>query len=155
MAYGAASLQRARTTNATDTSFAAKIATATKPSGAGVLEVQGRATAEIMPFGAGNDDQTFDMRIIGWRNIGDTYVPTIICAVSCTLCTATGYAGGQIVDTDRLVDTITVNSGVAVAPSVAANTPGLLLIAVDGFELIEAIFDMTGATNGNCLVGMY
>lgn len=155
MSFKAAPLNKAHATNSSATSFAAKVATVTEPAGTGVINVQGADTVELMPYGTGADDTTFDMRVIGWRALRGTWVPTQICTISCTLSTAVGDGGGQLTTSERFADTITVGSGIAVAPSVAANTPALVSIDSSGFEYVEMIFDMTGATDANALVAAF
>ena len=166
---------KARSVNATNTSFPSLIPTAAEPSGdagtatgSSVIELSNKSLASgkienaalIVPFGAGSDTNTFSMRVIGWKVVGrgseSVWIPVTLAEFSCALSTPVGVAGGAVVATDRFCDTITVvtgNSGVSVdVVSPADNTIGSILIDLKGFQKLELAFDMTGATNGNALV---
>lgn len=134
-------------TNATSTSFASKIITGTPPAGDGVIATGGE-TLEILPFGAGADDDTFELKVIGWRRADVLWVPRNICHLAVTLSTAVGLAGKYVVETDRFADAITVTTGSAnvVVPTVTANSPCMAIINIEGDEKIEIVFDRTGAT---------
>lgn len=147
-------------TNDSSTSFASRIITATKPS-TNIIEREGVITEnliELVFFGAGSDDQTFDARLIGWNRTNGSaavWIPTPIAQLSCTLCTAVGVAGGDVVASDRFVDTITGASwnpsgGVEIV-SPTGNIIAHVLVDMKGSELLQVDWDMTGATSGNCL----
>jgi hypothetical protein len=152
-------LTRALATNATDTSFAAIIPTITEPSGDGVFSVPGSSTAPgtlyIYPFGAGSDNQTFDLRVSGWRYAvssggGKLWLPVTLCEMSCTLSTLVGIADAAAVATDRFADTITVNKGIGAVWTATANaTPAMVAVPLCGCSKFKFSVDMTGATNGN------
>jgi hypothetical protein len=167
--------RRALAVNSTATSFAAKIPTVTRPFADGVIMVNGADTLEVQPFGAGSDNDTFDIRVTGWRKAvpsspeqrlgpggrsafiepagGVLWIPKVICEISCTLSAIIGIAGAVAINTDRSADTLTLNKGVALLDTVVADSAGAsFLCDVSGSELIEITFDMTGATNGNALV---
>lgn len=174
--------QKALSASSTDTSFASRIPTTTAPANAIVLGDQsghGEVPCEmnVVFYGAGNDDQTFEARIIGWKRIRgndqttpDLWVPTVIAQFACILSTAVGVAGAPVVNTDRFVDTLSLAStviqpkttdtdsaGAASTGGVWFTSPANNLIAhanlrVEGYERVEFTFDMTGATNGNALV---
>lgn len=155
--------KKVRTTNAADTSFPSKVPTTTEPSGGGVINrsVAGDGSGlHLVFYGTGDADDVFDTRVIGWRKVtgGPTglWVPTIIAGLTCTLGTATGVAGSEVVATELFADTITITSGGE--PTVTADTtrggtfrifsPTANLIAwvvipLYGFEKVELTFDMT------------
>lgn len=182
--------RKARSTNATDTSFPSKVPTITEPSGGGVLDLteggQGLVPESlvVLPFGTGDDNDVFDMRVIGWRRIvggpnpGDIlWVPCIIAQVTATLSAAVGVAGAPVVATERFADTLAVtvegvtrdgeltaadaetftSSGTTVITSPANDTPAFFEVCVKGFEKIEFTFDTTTGdpTGANALVAAY
>lgn len=158
-------------TNATDTSFPSRIPTTTAPNttnnpGLVILGDQidmpgGRPVSSHVRmcfFGVGNDDTTFDVRVIGWgKTDGGLYVPSPLYGFSCTLGTAIGIAGNAISASTRFADTVTLTTnfgttGVDVIPtSPASNLIATVLMDCKGFSLLEVTFDMTGATSGNAL----
>jgi hypothetical protein len=158
----ASHFQRLRVTSATDTSFASKVPTTTEPTGAGVVDLTinplvGRQLLLVF-FGAGNDDTTFDARVIGWRKVGTLWVPCPLATLSCTLSSAVGVAGAEVVATDRFVDTVTAGFGNEDDKvwlfSPTSNLIARVLLDLDGFPKVEVIFDLTGATSANCLYTM-
>jgi hypothetical protein len=181
-------LSKAYVTNTTSASFPSDVPTVTEPLGVNAGEA-GSGIFNLVPggrglvpewllvsfFGAGSDNNTFDSRIIGWDRIGSSpnnvlWVPRILASLSCTVSAMVGVAGQQVVDTDRFVDTIVVNSvapqpfypGVDGTPaafyrgtikvfSPANDLMAWALVPLYGCEKIQFDFDMTGATNGNAL----
>ncbi|TXH14226.1 MAG: hypothetical protein E6R03_09730 [Hyphomicrobiaceae bacterium] len=153
---------KARSTNDTTNGFASKVATATQPSGEGVITISqtGRFTRNnvmLIPFGAGSDNNTMSVRAIAWRQISTLWVPTIVCEVACTLSTAVGVSGAAVVDTDRFADTLTLTYGNAGVDcqvfSPANNTPAHVVFDAKGATLLEIIFTTGGsATSCNALV---
>ena len=150
---------KAQTTNSTDAAFTSKIATVTEPSGAGVLAfAAGAEMLEVSPFGAGADNATTAIRVIGWRKVGTLWVPTILTELDMLLSAAVGVAGEKVINTDRFVDTITQLAtpiGIAVLPAAVADTPAKFLLDISGQEKIELIYKRTTATNTNALVAVY
>ena len=159
--------------NATATSFLSTIPTTTKPTigdrstSGGVIQI-GSDTEVIpnnlliVPFGVGNDTNTFVMRILGWRatkkgSLGVLWIPILLGEFTCTLTTATGVAGAYLVVADKFCDTIAVvgTSGNANVDYVITSPTGDLVahltIDLKGCRLVEFQFDMTGATSGNAL----
>lgn len=179
MTYRAMPWKKLLSTNDTSTSFASKIPTLTEPTGVNVVTLaqagQGTIAHKIglVFFGAGNDDTTFEARLIGWRRAGPLpstalWIPNVICQFACTLGTSVGVTGGDAVATDRFVDTLALAStviqpkttdtdaaGAASTGLVEFTSPANNLVAMAwlpllGFQKFEVSFDMTGATNGNC-----
>lgn len=170
---------RARATSATDNGYPTRAPTLTAPSGIGDAAAQTTSAvwdigpadethngAVINFFGAGADNATFSARIIKWRKApgngttqADTWIPTVLAELACTLSTQVGVAGGVIVATDRLVDTIsltgtTANDDVSISiVSPANNTMGEVTIDLSGVERLEITFTTGGsATDCNALV---
>ncbi|MGL4553972.1 MAG: hypothetical protein ACRC33_22660 [Gemmataceae bacterium] len=156
------SLTKLRSSNATDSAFPSRPATVTEPASAGVINLAGEGgivsnNLLLIPFGAGSDNTTFDMQVIGWRKLGTSglWVPTILGQFSCTLSAAVGVDGYEVDDTERLADTVTSGIGNTnvdqIVTSPANDTPASILIDVKGCRKVEVVFDMTGATSGNAL----
>lgn len=175
-------LRKALTTDSTDGTFASKIPTVTEPTGNGVIDLVAPGTPYAphrilaMPYATAGNDDTFDVRVIGWNCIGTKlgqaltnriWIPTILTQFSCTACTCTGVATGFILDTERFVDTValtaligeatvtanTTRTGTVEIYTPANNTPGWVIFPVRGMRKIEFNFDSTaaGATAMNCL----
>lgn len=142
-----------------------------KPSGSGVVDVRGGVAvgAEIpnalmiLPFGAGADTNTIKVRIWGWEQVlgdnapsGGWWTPVLLAEILATLSTPTGTAGGPIVATDLLPDTIAVTYGnedvdITLMTN-GANVGGCwALIDLQGFSVWQAEIDKDAATNGNLL----
>ncbi len=157
-----APLRRAYTANSTDTAFTAPVATTTKPTGTGVIDYGNDAPAwlRVLPFGTGSDNDTFDVRIIGWSLIESLWVPVILCQFSATLSAFVGVAAAAVINTERFADTISDpatgfgEAGVTCQPQSPANdTPGFMLLDTVGCTVFRVDIDRTGATAGNALVG--
>lgn len=151
-------LQKARTTNSTDSAFTAPVATTTMPTGGGVVDMRRDPPTwvRVVPFGVGADNTTFDVRVLAWTEDLGFWLPTIIAQFSCTLSAFVGVAGATVDETHRFADTLSTpatNLGPeCVTFSPQNDTPGWYLIHAAGAQLIEVQFDMTGATSGNALV---
>lgn len=151
------------TTNSTSSSFASTAIVASTPSGDNVIqtEIPNHGVTNTMMFvfyGAGADDATYDSRIWGWQYVDGTslWVPTLLAELTCTLSTMVGVSGQAITNTDRIVDTYALDTGFNSNVSVeivspANNTGGYVVVDVRGFKYVQVDFDMTGATNGNCI----
>jgi hypothetical protein len=155
-------LQRVRATSSADATFPSRTPTATAPSGAGVVNdpIVGQETPEwvqILPFGDGADNATFDLRVIGWKptDLG-LWVPTILAQAACTLSTAVGANGFEVTASQRFADTIVLTQVLANVDSKLASpandTPGSFQVQTRGSVLIEVIFDLGTATGANALV---
>lgn len=154
-------LQRVRTTSSTDSTFPSKAPTATAPTGDGVIGdpiVQGAPSwVQIIPFGDGADNATFDLRVIGWK-VSDLglWVPTILAQAACTLSGAVGANGFEVTASQRFTDTITLTQVQANVDSKLSSPTGDLVasfqVETRGSALIEVIFDLGTATGANALV---
>lgn len=168
--------QKVRSVNCTDTAFPTKIPTLTEPTGdagtaggSSIIDLRlgsGTTPSEIIivPYGIGDDDDVFAMRIIGWKPIRRDFsnvewIPTKLLEITCTMCTDVGVVGGAIINTERYCDTLvgvgtSFNDDITIRIfSPADNTIARARVELEGFSKIEFTFDMTtGApTNGNCL----
>lgn len=156
--------RRLLSTSATDTSFPAISVSSTDPAilsnavrvGA---DVSCAKTLALIPFGAGADNATFDIRAIGWRRTADIWIPATLAAVTCTLSTLVGSSGATLVATDRIADTLAAISGPtglqATLVSPANNTAAQILIDTLGYEIITIDFDLGTATGANALYAAF
>lgn len=169
-------LLKARSVNQTSASFVAKIPTGTEPSGdagtatgSAIIEIgkslyRSAAGIRIIPFGVGNDDTTFSVRVIGWAKSGPDatalWVPTTIAELDCTLSTAVGVAAKYVIDTERFADTITLAFGnddvTAELSSPANNTIAIAQISLKDYDKAELSFETgSSATSCNALYSVY
>lgn len=171
--------QRARRTNTTDNGFPSRIARATEPTGVGDAAAQttsavwdianngncGQNGIVVKPYGAGANNNTLSVRIIGWTKIieqGDettaSWEPTLLAEIACTLSsTPIGLAGKLVVATDLFADTITLtygNDNITISRMSPANDlAGHVTIDLEGAQKVELTFTTGGsATNCNALI---
>jgi hypothetical protein len=195
---------RARRTNTTDNGFPTRQGVLAGVSAAGVVTEPtgiGDAAAQttsavfdltdpaegglaenlviICPFAVGADNNTFSVRVIGWRIAYDrqkphgkyppevsdaVWIPVLLCEVLCTVsANAHGAAGGVVLATELFADTIAVvgTSGKD-GQNIDINSPandanaGCLVVDMKGFQKLELTFTTGGvATSCNALVAMY
>jgi hypothetical protein len=153
-------LSRVRATSATG-SFPSKVPTATQPTGAGVVEdpvVQGAPQyVQIIPFGDGDDDSTFDLRVMGWK-VSDLglWVPTILAQAACTLSATVGVDTYEATSSQRFADTIVLTQVRTNVDSKLSNPTGNLIasfqVETRGCAFIEVTFNLGTATGANALV---
>lgn len=155
-------LARAHATLSTATSFTAPAATTTRPSGAGVLDFGDRPPAwlKVVPVGAGADDSTFNLRLVGWSHAAGLWVPEVLVEFACTLSTAVGVSGATVTDSERFADTVgdpTANLGelgvTCQKHSPANNTPASYLVDGRGCTVFRVDTDLVAATGASALVG--
>lgn len=147
---------KVQSTNSTDTSFDAHIPTVTEPAASAtraVITTTGRESMLLLFYGTGNDNDTFDYRIIGWQKTGTLWIAPTICQGSATLSGCVGVSGAAVVDTERFADTLDVDVGIGIVTNapVADACPASLEIGVGPFDYVEVLFDRTGATAANAL----
>lgn len=147
-----------RATDSTDASYPARIATATRPSGDGVIDFGVRSAAPgtitLLPFGTGADDNTFKMRVLGWsKTTSGLWVQTLIAEMTCTLSSLTGVLTYVPSDLDFLADIISVTIGIGIVTLPTSNTaPANVVLGIGGYQIIEILFNMnSSATAANCL----
>jgi hypothetical protein len=153
-------LSRVRATSATG-SFPSHVPTGTQPTGAGVVGdpvVQGAPQwIQVIPFGDGADDSTFDLRVIGWK-VSDLglWVPTILAQAACTLSTAVGVDTYEVTSSQRFADTISLTQVRADVDSKLSSPTGNLIasfqVETRGCAFIEVTFNLGTATGANALV---
>jgi len=153
-------LSRVRATSATG-SFPSRVPTVTAPTGDGIVNdpiVQGAPDwVQIVPFGDGADNATFDCRVIGWK-VSDLglWVPTILAQAACTLSAAVGVNTYEVTASQRFADTITLTQVLANVDSKLSSPTGDLVgsfqVQTRGCVLIEVTFSLGTATGANALV---
>jgi hypothetical protein len=153
-------LSRVRATSATG-SFPSHVPTATQPADPGVVGdpiVQGAPEwIQVIPFGDGADNSTFDLRVIGWK-VSDLglWVPTILAQAACTLSTAVGVNTYEVTGSQRFADTITLTQVQANVDSKVSsptnNSVASFQVQTRGSTFIEITFNLGTATGANALV---
>jgi hypothetical protein len=153
-------LTRLLSANSTASAVPTKSLSATRPTGAGVIDLLESGKLKVVLYGAGNDNQTVLAYVFGWKaSVGQTFVPTLIGAVTGTLSTAVGLAGEIPLDTERFSDGYAIVSGVGGNHSFefngnTANSPGSFVCKVVAeYDLIEIVPIVGNATSVNALVG--
>ncbi len=159
------------TTAATDATFPATIPTATEPTGDSIVDLSGQKYRKIrvMPFGAGADNDTHVIRVIGWNQVGSTsdstliWVPSLLASYTSTLSTLVGVSGKVVTDSERFADTLVIvaNMGTdaqgTVKVSPADNlTPAYFICELNGAQKVQVTFDLTGtSTSANALYELF
>lgn len=173
-----------RATNTTDASFPSRLIRATEPSGIGDSVAQATASAvfdcrggfgnvvqnavKIEPFGAGSNNNTFSLRVIGWKRVVDraspgdvnlwVWRPTVLVELACTISsTDIGLVGKCVAATDLFADTITLTTGNDdVSVDIVSPTGDLgahAIVDLKGSQLYEITFGTgSSATSCNALV---
>lgn len=155
-------LQRVRATSSADATFPSRVPTATAPTGAGVVNdpIVGQGApdwVQVIPFGDGADNATFDLRVIGWK-VSDLglWVPTVLAQAACTLSAAVGVNTYEVTASQRFADTITLTQVLTNVDSKISSPTGDLVgsfqVQTRGCVLVEIIFDLGTATGANALV---
>lgn len=158
-------LGKVRTENSTDTNFPASVPTLVEPKGDGVLDLANAPgclhpakTLWLLPFGKAANDQTFNLRVIGWRQVNGLWAPALLCQAAVTLSSSIpGVSGAAVGKYEMFADTVTVTNGVG---PVAGNPPAnslaaYLAVGTEGHAKIEVQFDLVTATEANALWATY
>ena len=162
---GSRPFQHAYATDAVTTSFTAQVATGTRPSGDGVIDlkspddgpVDGNYVADwlhLKPFGIGAADDDYHMQVWGWsyNSTDDQWEPYFLLEVAVTLGNIAGSKGTNSFD----ADTITFRKGDVDAKIISPGNDLVASITLDpmGSELVSILFDKdigTEPTSCNCL----
>lgn len=168
----------ARSTDSTDASFPSRINTITEPTQDGVYDLSTglplvQNLALILPYGVGSDNDTFSVRVIGWRKVGTArpggqvpagntrlWIPLVLAEYACTLSADVGVAGAIIDNTHRFADTMTLTTGNANVSEELVSPGGDLkahaVLDLKGVHKLEFTFQITsGTTAMNCLFALY
>jgi hypothetical protein len=161
---------KALATDATDTSFLSRVPTGTEPTNDGVINLsKDGAVCQngilLIPYATAGDNDTFSMRLIGWRRLGNLsgtllWIPVVLVELACTASAAVGVAGRLVPNTQRFADTITLVTGNDdVSVDIVSPTGDVIahvMADLKGFQKVELTFDSTaaGATAMNCLYSL-
>lgn len=154
-------------TNTTSAALPTVAATATLPATSTTSLVgytAGFSKLALCFFGAGANNVTGNISVLGWCKMGPDdatiiYKPVLLIACDIIMSAAVGVAGGVQAATDRDADTITQTSGALASDpntgytiySPTGDTPGILLINnLLGCEMFQVGFNLGTATNLNC-----
>lgn len=175
--YDVRPARRAFTVNSTQSGgFAASAPTITEPSGDGVFNLvengQGLAPCfvYVSPFGTDAANETFALRIIGWKRIeavpGSPFLfwPITLVELTCTLSAAVGVAGAPVIATEFFCDTLAIvsnsepvmtadvtNSGTVIYSSPANDTPAFAKVDLHGVEKVQFKTNVGTGASGNTL----
>lgn len=118
----------------------------------------------ICPYGLGNDDDAFSIRIVGMRRLASPgsdgrmqWFRFPIATLGCVVSTAVGLASGQVLATERFADAITIalegtitaattREGNIVLYSPGSNVPAHAIVPIGGWDAIELEWDQTTGT---------
>ncbi len=156
--------KKLQATNFTDTSFAARKSTLTRPTGAGVIDL-GSGNANVLNtvllkfFGTDTNNQNFNVRVLGWDQETTTgsWEFQLLAQFAVTLGNLAGTALCAMVAADFEADTIAVtygNSNVSAEVISPANDVRGAVARVDayGATIIEVLFDRnSSAVSANAL----
>lgn len=181
-------LRKARSVNSSSANFPTFVGTELDPAYTDAATAAGRSliqlgvglggyvprNIELFPYGIGADNDTFDLRVMGYRRIFPQladeryqYLRFILAKLSCTLSAAVGLAGGSVLATERFADTIAIGtegtftadvtrSGSFRLYSPANDTPAHVVLPTLGCDAIELEFDQTLNTpTMNCLYALH
>lgn len=129
---------------------------------------------EITPFGTGAANDTFSIRVIGYRRISKpladgrvAYAKSVLAVLACTLGAATGLAGSEVDASQLFVDTIAItNEGTYTADATRAgsirlfspanDTVARAIVPLDAVDAFELEFDQTlNSPTMNALITPY
>lgn len=176
--------RKVRRTNATNATFAARVATKTNPNPATpvaasatsldpIVSAGGSVTQNVLQllfYATGTNNQTFSARVYGWAPVGpvdqdpnkNIYVPVLIAEVALTISdTLVGVAGCQVVNTELFADTITLTTGNTAKCTITSPTGDVsaacLEVDFTGFPVLEVQFSIAsgGVTDMNALWRAY
>ena len=118
-----------------------------------------RGFLRVMPYGIGNENDTFAIRIVGWKkytaSTGTVYVGERLLQATCTLSLDVGVAAGPVLDTERYVDTITsvYSLSTAIVGTATDNVRSSVMIDLMGCHYFSVQINTgSSATSANALI---
>jgi hypothetical protein len=172
-------MNQMRKTNTTDSSYPSRVPQVATPSGIGDNAAQTTSAvfalgdggqhcqnaALIIPFGTGSDNQTMNMKVLGWYLFGQqtpnkqVWVPVEFCELAVTLGAATGPAASLIPTTMLFADELVVtkgNQGVSIdVVSPSGDNIAHALVDLQGARFLEIVFNTnSSATDCNALFAL-
>jgi hypothetical protein len=127
--------------------------------------ISSKGGVQITPIGTDTDDQTFNLRVYGWKAVhrgksDAIWVPINLCEVLCTLGATTGVDGTIIPAAYLFCDTIalvTGNPNISIdINSPADDTIANFIIGLKGAQKLQLRFGISGGTavSMNALLGL-
>ena len=182
-------LQVALAVNTTNATIAASVPQIATPTGAGVFDLTNGGTNSliprkllVMPYGVGSDGNTFLMKVMGWRHIGQLgpqsvplWVPVPLIGLSGVISSALpGIASSPLGSTQYFAKTLTITSAGVSEPVITnviggsnlmgtaqrfspadASAPAWALIETYGVEMIQFLFGLnSSSTSLNALFAL-
>lgn len=155
--------------NSTEAAWASRLPTAIEPAGGGVIPTAPdggicQNSLFLVPIAVGNDNDTYSVRVWGWRKVGtgrtSIWIPYLLCELLVTSSAITGVAGSEVLATERFPDTIAVTSGTAGTDvsvfSPGGDLPAHAVIDLKGCQKAEVTFKIVaGPTSMNALFASY
>jgi len=174
-------LRKAFAANVNTSSFAALPPTVVRPSGDGVYDYLGTASGFggvprtpkfllMFFYGLGSNNDAFDIKVTGWRHLGNLppqgsviWIPqTLVVLSGIVSSTAKGVAGAPVLDTEFFCDTLTIKTAAVTEPVITNDagsqafvqrysaaddaTPAWVKIPLQGVEIWQTQFDQTTGT---------
>lgn len=148
-------------------SFPTPVTKTARPTGTGIVPRPNAAPhwvpnyVAVKPFGTGADNATLSVRVVGYRPVGNLWVPQTLFEADCVLSAFVGQGGYDLLATDRVADTIADppagkgTKGVdCVILTPADDSPAEVLVDCKGCPVIEVQFKLGTATGANALVAV-
>lgn len=137
--------------------------TLVEPTGNGIFQNGGRGSdggnaALLMFYGIGAHATTANAKLIGWQLINGTWVPLPLLDLTLAIGSTSGLVGGDILNTETLVDTITENTVLTPAREIVSPANGSVAYAkcdIFGCSKFQVQLNVGTATSINCLGGMF
>jgi hypothetical protein len=148
-----------RMTASVATSFTAKVATTTKPTGDGVIPIPGYENTLpqqddllwFKPWGTNAANETFDLRLWGWTHdlANGQWEPALLLELNVTLGDIAASKGSLSFDADTIV--LAKGDSTAKIISPGNDLPASVVVDVLGFHLLEFDFDSTASATSSVL----
>ena len=153
-------LRRGYTAGATTSTLAAAPTTTEPAPGSGIV-LSARYNLAKLFFTGSADNLTSTAFIYQWSNLGDIWIPNLVCKCTLTCGTAVGVDASDIENEEFFVDTIDFVDGdetVKVTTGIA-NVIASLTFDLEGVDRWQVSFDDIGgvgeSTNGQFYYGMF
>lgn len=153
--------QQALAANSEANSHASTAPATALTNGSGVFSAQGANALVVMPYGAANQNLTFDLRLLIASPLvdgqGDDAVEewffNPVCTIACTTGNVTGNANGVIGSGNYLCDTLSKTDGIKAidVPSFPADTPAFFVVDLYGPVRFKFDFKIGTAASANAL----
>lgn len=154
MDFASGKLEQVLSTYSTDTSYPARVATITEPTGDGVLDLTGTPQQlkylNLIPIGTSAADQTMKVLVLGWRLITTVWVPIALAELTATLSAKTGVNATELENEIFLADTITLTTGFDTSKVKLSSMAGDIIahaeLELEGFRKVEILFNRNSSS---------